>query len=295
MIIETKEGLKVLRGTDGHETLFIDSSRLDDCISYLYEHDLKKISINPYQGYELNDLEFLSRLEDHIQGISVLENIYDYGPVNRLHKLKSLGIIDNKRDKVDLSNFPELENLACDYSKRLLSLESCEQLQDLTLTGFKSPDKTLKELPQLSSLATLSLFVSNITSFVGIGKFPSLKELSIYRLPRLEDISALTDVSSTLTRIEFDMCKRIGNYDILANLKSLERLIISNSAEIPSLSFIKRMPKLDFLSFVGTNVLDGDLSPTIGLSYVGFLNKRHYSHKFEELSALHDSKTFDER
>ncbi len=284
MIIKSKEGLNILKLTDGSETLFMDSSRIDDCINYLYEHKLRRISINPFQGYSSDNLDFLSRLEDYLEGITVLDDRYDYRPLNRLHKLKSLGFVDNRRDTIDLSNFPKLESLACDYSKRLLSLEGCERLQDLTLSGYKSPDKTLKQFPDLRSLKIFSLFQSNITSLDGIGKLLSLQEIALYRLSRLEDISAITDLSKTLIKIELDVCKRITNYDILAELKKMETLIISNSGAIPSLSFIKQMPKLNFLSFVGTNILDGDLSPTIGLGYVGFENKKHYSHTFDEIS-----------
>ena len=45
-------------------------------------------------------------------------------------------------------------------------------------------------------------------------------------------------------------------------------------------------PKLQEISFVEINVEDGDLSPCLGLDYVGFFNKRHYSHTVAEVDAI---------
>ena len=58
-------------------------------------------------------------------------------------------------------------------------------------------------------------------------------------------------------------------------------LSLNNCAEISSLKFIQKMKSLEDLRFVKTNVKDGDLSYCEGLKYVGFLPKRHYSHKPE--------------
>jgi hypothetical protein len=43
-----------------------------------------------------------------------------------------------------------------------------------------------------------------------------------------------------------------------------------------------KMLNLEFISFVGTNILDGNLHWCKGIGYVGFENKRHYSHKFKD-------------
>ncbi len=282
MVIETKNGLKILRGVDGYQALFIDSSRIDDCVHFLREHSLRNISINPFQGYKADNLEFLSSLDDHIEGITILDDKYDYSIVNKLHRLKSLGILDNKRDIVDLSNFPHLESLSCDYSPRLKNLHSCKELKSLTMSGYKSADNSLEGMPVLDSLSTLDLFTSDIASLSGIRNFPSIHSLSVYKANRLIDISNLRDVRSTLTKVEFDSCKRIINYNILRDILNLEKLIVSNSNAIPSLNFIRSLKELEFLSFVNTDIEDGDLSPCTGLKYVGFNNRRHYNMKFSD-------------
>ena len=283
MVIETENGLKILKGQNGYEALFIDSSRIEDCISYLYENNLKRISINPFQGFHANDLGFLSRLEDYLEGITILDEKYDYTIVNHLHKLKSLGILDNKRDAIDLSNFPHLESLSCDYSPRLKGLEACEELRSLTLTNFKPEKADLSPLPVLTSLQSLSLFVTNIDSLAGIERFRHLESCSIYRASKLESIAALSKVRLTLKSLELDSCKNIKSYDALSEVVNLERLIISKSAPLKSVKFVKSLDRLDFFSFVGTNVEDGDLLPSLGVSYVGFDDRKHYNLKFKGL------------
>lgn len=284
MIETTAEGFKLLVRTDGTREFMVDSDRLDECIEYVKRNDIRLIGLNKFLGYRKSEINFLSELTEFVEGIIITDKFADISILNSLHKVRTLGFADNGKSIIDLSNFPSLANLACDFSKRLVSLEVCEQMKDLTLTGFTSADKTLSEIPRLSSLKRLKLFRTNIDRLAGIGSFPILEELTVYKASHLADISALKDVKNTLKVLEFDSCKRISDYDTLGKISALKRLILVNSSDIPSLSFVKRLVDLEFLSFVGTRVIDGDLSPTIGIKYVGFDNKRHYSHTFEEVN-----------
>jgi hypothetical protein len=85
-----------------------------------------------------------------------------------------------------------------------------------------------------------------------------------------------------LTEILFDNCKAIEEIEILGELENLYWLKMIDLGEIKSLSFIKKIKSLRKISFVDTNILDGDLSYCKGLEYVGFLDKKHYSHKNSE-------------
>ena len=62
-------------------------------------------------------------------------------------------------------------------------------------------------------------------------------------------------------------------------MTNLEELGFNDCKEIPSIRFIGNMKSLKKFTFVNTNVLDGDLSACTSLEYVGFLDKKHYSHK----------------
>jgi hypothetical protein len=74
----------------------------------------------------------------------------------------------------------------------------------------------------------------------------------------------------------------LQDYGVLGEISSLKKIMLTNSGEIKSLSFINKLPNLKFISFVNTNVKDGDLSYCEGIEYVGFNNKKHYNYKSED-------------
>ena len=76
------------------------------------------------------------------------------------------------------------------------------------------------------------------------------------------------------------------NHDYLCYLTDLETLILSGCGNIQNLQFIKELPKLKHFSFVDSTIVDGNLEPCVGIDFVGFNNKRHYSHKFNELTPI---------
>lgn len=199
-----------------------------------------------------------------------------------MHKLKYLGFADNKKDPIDLSNFPNLENLACEYSSRLQGLEFCKKLKILALTGYKSKSKDLSELPILAELKELLLIQSNIETVEGIERFKILQKFEIFMSPKLERISSLQNLSNNFQEFHIEKSKKIQDFEVLGEIKSIKKLILSESGEIKNLAFVKELPNLKFISFWGTNVLDGDISYCEGIDYVGFDNKKHYTHKMEQ-------------
>ncbi len=284
MIKETKEGFKIQVGSDGSELLIIESSKLEACIKYVLDGNINAIIINHFQGYELSEINFLNRLTKVLEGLHIPETKFDLKGINSLHKLRFLGLADNKKDVVDLINFPNLENLACDYSIRLRGLEYCKNLKFLSLTRYKTKTKDLSLLPSLPHLKELSLFITDIDCLQGIEKYGTLKKLELFRASKLETIKDLETLPNSIEEIQIEQSKKIQDYEILGNLHYLEKIILSDAGEIKTLSFLKTLPNLKFISFVNTNVLDGDLSFCEGIEYVGFINKRHYSHKFEQFN-----------
>jgi len=138
----------------------------------------------------------------------------------------------------------------------------------------------------LINLESLDCTQTNLTSLGFLRDLPKLTTFEISYAPKLLDIDGLTYCKKTLTKLEIDHCKRIDNYEVLYSLPNLERLLISDSKEIPSIDFVSKMPKLQDFSFVGTAVTSGDLSLCARLKHVGFDNKKHYSHTYEELTRI---------
>jgi hypothetical protein len=274
---EIIDGFKFQIGIDGSKKLIIESSKLDACIKYVLDGNIKSITINCFQGYELPDIHFLSKLSNVLEGLHLPETKFDNQTVNTLHKLKFLGFADNKKDIIDLSNFPNLESLACDYSSRLKGLDTCKNLIDLTLTGYKSKNNNLSEMPSFLHLKELFLFKTDITTLQGIERFSNLRKLEIFSASKLEAITSLQVLSNSLEEIQIEQCKKVKDYEILGEVKSLKKIILSESGEIKSLAFVRKLPLLEFISFWGTNVLDGNIKYCEGINYVGFNNKRHYT------------------
>jgi len=115
----------------------------------------------------------------------------------------------------------------------------------------------------------------------GIERFVNLKELELYSASKLEELSALQSLSKTLVTIELENCKKIADYEILGRIPSLKKIILADSGQMESIAFVKNLTHLEHISFVGTNVLDGNIGHCEGIKFVGFDNKKHYSHKFE--------------
>jgi hypothetical protein len=114
--------------------------------------------------------------------------------------------------------------------------------------------------------------------------FTQLEELEISYNRTLKNIDGLINCKDTLKKLELENCKNIISWELIKNLKHLEYLGLNDLGKIESLIFIKDLKRLKHLSFVGTDVIDGNLDPCLGIEFVGFNNKKSYNHTFEELN-----------
>lgn len=276
----TKEGFKLTIGRDGNKTLLFDTDRAVECCDYFIRTGLKQISIYS-EIYKANDLKPLISLENHLEGI-LLDGKIDYSYLEKFKQLKFLSIPDNRKDTVDLNNFPQLEELCANITKRLIGLDSCKNLKTLFVNNFKPQNNDLTSLPRFDKLDYFGLFQSIITDLNGIDNFINLKRIHLYGLSKLISIRELKKLSKSLLDLEIDKCKKITDYDTLVSLDNLQKIIISESGQMESIRFVQSLKKLKFISFWGTNVLDGKISYCKGIDYVGFDNKRHYDTKAEE-------------
>lgn len=280
MIMEiSKEGFKTVKGIDGSIRLLFDSSRSVECCKYAIEHGIKIISI--YPGiYLAKDLKPIMPLSNYIEGL-MLEEGLNYKGLEQFVNLTFLSVPDNRKDIIHLSAYLNLKVLSCSFTERLRDLESCTKLRSLTVGNYKSITRDLSILPPLNSLVHLSLIKPDIVTLHNIENFNILKKLEIFDAPQLKTITALKALSNSLEEIEIGKCKKIDDYEVLGEIKSLKKIILSESGAIKSLDFVKKLPHLKFISFWGTNVLDGNIKYCEGIDYVGFDNKKHYTHKSE--------------
>jgi hypothetical protein len=278
---EIIDGFKFQKEIDGSKKLIIESSRLNECIKYILEGNASSITINYFQGYKLDNINFLVELSEVLLGLHLPETKFNIEIVNKLYKLNFLGIADNKKDIIDLLNFPDLEVLACDYSNRLNGLETCLNLRNLTLTNFNPKINNITKLLKLSKIEHLNLFKTNIINIESIDNLSKLRNLKIFMGNKLEIIEPLKSLKN-LEEIHIEKCKNIKDFETLGEIVSLKKIILSECGEIKNLKFIKKLPNLEFLSFWNTIISDGNLSYCKDLNFVGFKNRKGYSHTLSD-------------
>jgi hypothetical protein len=282
MIKTLDNGLKLLPSSDGIDSFLFDSSKIELSIDYVKTNNIKRVMLNPFHGFAANDLKSIMPIKNIVEELIIGTEKLNYNGLEEFHNLKLLGVPDNKKDIVDLNNYPYLVTLNCSITNRLIGLENCIRLKKLTISDYKTETKDLSALPPLNNLEHLSLIKTDITTMQGIERFSNLKILEIFSASKLETIAPLQALSNSLKEIQVEQCKKIKDFEILGKVQSLKKIILSESGEIKSLAFVEELPQLEFISFWGTNVLDGNIKYCEGINYVGFDNKKHYTNKSEQ-------------
>ena len=200
--------------------------------------------------------------------------------LKRLNYLKMDGV---PKQSVDLASLPLLRELQVRWWPKLHFGELLASLQILVLSNYSSPSGDLTGLPEIPKLTDLDLMQSRKLTLSGIERYPHLTRFAAAYLPGLTDISPLSAFESgVMESLEFQDCPKIANHDEVKVIRSLKRLAFNRCGEIPSLDFLNELKALESFSFVGTNIVDGNLTPCLRLGFVGFLDNRHYSHRRAE-------------
>ena len=154
---------------------------------------------------------------------------------------------------------------------------------------MKVEDKIFKDLPVFSNLKLLELNWSNCKDLIWINKFPNLRRLELHYCVKLASLEGIQLLADSLQFLHLNQSKKISNIDCLLGLKKLRVLCLNSIGSIDNLKFLEELPELIDFRFVDTNILDGDLTPIIehpNIKSVGFLNKRHYNYKSEQLNNI---------
>lgn len=181
--------------------------------------------------------------------------------------------------------------VTCDL--RTNALPSLEKKEYVILRGYRQKNGLLDAFPVSDSVLYLELSFSGIRSFDGIGCLKSLRRLELSHCYKLESDSGLVAVSSSLRHLHINQSKRFKIGQGVRSLRDIEVLRLNSCGEIEDLDFLHDFPRLLDFRFVDTNVRNGDLSPLIShktLRSVGFLDRKHYSLKAEEVNRQLEAK-----
>ncbi len=243
-----------------------------------------------FRGFAISGISDLSFLKD-FPSLLYLEIDGHKQKINTRHldglaNLRGLKISD-PGGGLDFSCFPELENFWGDWHQDNRNISSCRELRRLSIWHFKPTTRDLSEFAGLVRVEDLSVIQSSLASLSGIEALEDLRYLCVGYAPKLESLDAFAKYESGIREIDFETVKAIRSYEPIADIPRLRRLMLFKCAPMPNVKWMAAMKHLDFFSFVETNVVDGDLSPLLGLPrlrYVGTMGKKHYSHTGDELN-----------
>jgi hypothetical protein len=170
--------------------------------------------------------------------------------------------------------------------KDFRKLPQQDALRYLILWHHKSSDGDINNIGLSAGLEYLELNWSNSRN---IGAVPfGLRRLEMHYCTKLESAAGLAERAPEMRHLHLNACRRFEGLSGLLKLTKLEVLCLNGCGDLPDLKFLAQFPCLRDFRFVNTNVVDGDLSPLLShptLESVGTLDKRHYSHKADEISA----------
>jgi len=282
MAIEIKEGFKVY--VNGRKSIIIDSNRIEECMQFYEKNNLDGVAITIAHDYKLKDVDFLIDYPE-IRHVSISEGIDDISAIHSLINLESL-MISGKKRKVDFSYFPLLMKFVADWSPDFCNMEKCLYLNDLHFYGYNPKSKDCSSIPYIPSLKKLKIVQSPINTLSGLNRFDHLEELDIIYCSKLETLCCLEKSKENIVSLLFDHCKSIKNHEYVKLFPNLNNLAYNDSGRIQSIKFIENLVSLKSFRFVGTDVIDGNMEPCIGLKFASFTNKKHFSHTMERVKTI---------
>jgi hypothetical protein len=282
------DGFKLFKHLDGSMSIIINSDRIHECMQFYKEKQLSGVVITTAFNYELQNVDFLADYPE-IKHLLISDGIKD---VSAVHALKELNyrMLSGKNRKVDFINFPLLAKLNIVWSPYLTNLDTCAKLEGFVLRNYTPKNKDCSFISNITWLKQLVIIQSTLTHLNGLEKLDRLEKLEFYYCSKLGTLDYLETSKESLTYLFFDHCKSIINHEYVTRLHHLYTLAFNDCGAIPSIKFINSMPSLKDIRFMGTDVIDGNMTPCIGFKYAAFTNKRHFTHTMEQIEMLSSAK-----
>ncbi len=255
-------------------------------LASLERRSIVELELNHAHGWRGEDIGFVASLPQ-LQAFDILDwRIDDIDPIHELRNLKSLGISTYCKTEIRFSAFPFLEDCGMEWRAKAKSVFDCTTLKRLFLNRYSG--KNAADIGRLTRLESLEVLNAPIADIRGLSSLSMMKSLRLANLRCLMSLDGLGELGR-LEDLTIDTCRKVQSIHELARLLRLRTLDLSNLGEIMSIRPIAGLSELRRVTFVeSTNVLDGDLSPLVGLpnlTRLSFKDRRHYSHRREQFDA----------
>lgn len=257
----------------------------DHFVDLFAKHAVVELELNIAKGWRGHHVGFLTKVPG-LKGFEILApGLSDVEPIHHLHGLKRLSVTTYCSTPIDCSAFPELEDLSLEWRPKATSLFESVGLKKLFISRYKG--KESGPFGQLVNLQSLGILDSPMADLHGFRSLTKLRSLRLGLLRRLTSLHGI-EVLANLEELDINTCRSVGTIRAITGLVNLRRLHVNNCGDIDSLGPVAGLDKLELVVFYeSTNILDGDLTPLLGLkrlAHVSFQNRRHYSHRRESLS-----------
>jgi hypothetical protein len=151
------------------------------------------------------------------------------------------------------------------------------------------PLESLEGLRHASNLTEVHLAFLRISSIAELTHLPRITTLSVRSCRKARDLERVGELVG-LKELELGGIGPLPTFDFLATLKKLKSLRLESVGKIPSLQFLRELRQIEeFLPVDKTIVEDGNLSVLLelpSLKKVVFTERRHYSHRNDDISAV---------
>lgn len=264
---------------------FAKSSRtLEEHIQLINQYKLEKARIICRDLSFITQCPSLTKISVHPDDMGL--DGFDYSPLYAMPNLKSVccitkyGIREQYKTSID---YAKLRNLS-EVSIAGLGHENYEKLSLLEALWISNCKNhwDFREISCSTQLQDITLMQCGLRSLDGIEKHAHLQSVALWHNRSLTDISTLEKLGSTLRILDIEGCPKISDFTFLAALVNLEHLRLYGSNSLPSLAFLKEMPKLKTFTFT-MDIEDGDLTLCKNIPYASCKNRKHFNIKDAQL------------
>ena len=275
--------------SDGNvnKPLQINTNVISNVLEIMKRNDIKRLAFgDPFMN--LKDISFLKDFE-FLNGLRIALEDFDIDSIKYCIDVEELIIAFDYKGDFDFEIFKNLKSLSIVWkNESSKSIFKCDKLNVLDVSKYKG--LTLQDFSVYeNTLEKLYLREAKIETFSGVEHLKSLKELHIVGLRNLKSIKGIENCSN-LEKVFIHGCKKIEDLHCLGNIKKLKVLNLDNLGTISTIEYLASAKTLqEFYMSESTNVLDGNLNildelrSNYNLGKIIFRNRRHYSHKAEEL------------
>jgi hypothetical protein len=240
-------------------------------INYIRNNSIDGIVIiTDDRNKKIHDIKKISEFKE-LRGLNL--NSYCCGRLTELSNFKKLEYL-NFLGKTDSEiPFSSLESLWCVYlnydKKSCKSVFDCKNLEYIFIDNYTGTSS--KDFQKFEKAKRIGLIKSKVEEFNAIKNMPQLEHIGISYNLKMESIKWLED-NNSLISVALQNCKNIKDWEKIGSLKKIEKLIIENCGELPTLSFLQRLTNIKEIRIIGTtSIKDGKIKEIMKIPQLNYL------------------------